>query len=347
MVFSVRWVPPLLLALQGVAAAEDAELPRTSAGDGLLPIFLMHGLGANASWFSDMQTWIAEIDPTATTYAFSIFQQDWSYSDLWVQVEDLILQIRLQVLEHPEVYAEGYALLCHSQGALLCRCAVELMNDHNVHTLISLAGPQQGVFGVPTNYNVYIPKPLFDAVAFSLLYSPLGQLISVSDFWHDPRTDFLFGLADPHASYLKHNSFLPVLNNDPNRTSQGPFGSKSNARAASWRSNILQLKRAVFTGSPADQTVVPWNSALWDFYAKGSTSVVKPLEELPLWVDDWLGLRTLNETGRLVRRAEPDVCHRCWVQNKTVFENIIAQYLPRRAKARKEAAPAASTSIVV
>ena len=36
-----------------------------------------------------------------------------------------------------------YSLL----GALICRALLELMEDHNVHTFISLSGPQAGQYG--------------------------------------------------------------------------------------------------------------------------------------------------------------------------------------------------------
>ena len=37
-------------------------------------------------------------------------------------------------------YANGYHMVCKSQGGLTCRVVIEEMNDHNVSTFISLAG---------------------------------------------------------------------------------------------------------------------------------------------------------------------------------------------------------------
>ena len=40
-------------------------------------------------------------------------------------------------------FHQGYNLLCHSQGALVCRVAVQVMDHHRVVNFISLAGPQK------------------------------------------------------------------------------------------------------------------------------------------------------------------------------------------------------------
>ena len=50
--------------------------------------------------------------------------------------------IRKLVAADPALYADGYHLVCKSQGALTCRCVIESMDDHKVDTFVSLAGPQ-------------------------------------------------------------------------------------------------------------------------------------------------------------------------------------------------------------
>lgn len=49
--------------------------------------------------------------------------------------------------------ANGFDIIGHSQGGLLTRCYVERYNDPPVHNLISWAGPEQGVYGVP-DFNI-------------------------------------------------------------------------------------------------------------------------------------------------------------------------------------------------
>lgn len=46
-------------------------------------------------------------------------------------------------VEFSSRFHQGYNLLCHSQGALVCRVAVQVMDHHRVVNFISLAGPQK------------------------------------------------------------------------------------------------------------------------------------------------------------------------------------------------------------
>jgi palmitoyl-protein thioesterase len=54
-----------------------------------------------------------------------------------------------------------------------------------------------------------------------------------------------------------------------------------------------------------DTIVVPRDSEWFGFYADGQDSKLQALEESPLYQEDWLGLKTLNESGRLLMLS----CH--------------------------------------
>jgi len=128
-----------------------------SLASGLLPIFFMHGLNGKASWFDSMQDWIRQKHGNVTMFSFPIAEEKGSLLNLWDTGSKVMDSLRAKVTEAPHLYENGYALVCHSQGALLCRTIVERMDDHNVHTLIALAGPQQGVYGIPSGWQDYLP----------------------------------------------------------------------------------------------------------------------------------------------------------------------------------------------
>ena len=65
------------------------------------------------------------------------------------QAEEFIKFIKAKVRKYPDIYKNGYNLICHSQGNMVCRFAIESWPEHNVKTYISLAGPQMGVMSIP------------------------------------------------------------------------------------------------------------------------------------------------------------------------------------------------------
>jgi hypothetical protein len=52
---------------------------------------------------------------------------------------------------------DGYVLICHSQGAAICRTVLEYMDTNACDTFISLAGPLMGVYGIPKGWT-FIPE---------------------------------------------------------------------------------------------------------------------------------------------------------------------------------------------
>lgn len=290
------------------------------ANAGLLPVFFMHGVGDNHAEFDGMQASIRAIDSTVVMYSLQICDDSASYTNLWDQGQEVMDKMREQIKAHPDVYNDGYALVCHSQGALICRTVVQRMDDHKIHTLIALAGPQMGEFGIPQGWQSKIPWGR--DLAYPFLYSSTFQKkLSIANYWHDPRP------GKPTTDYLDANTFLPVLNNNPGRRTQGPGTAKDDSEAARYKANLLRLKKAVFTCGTTDNMIIPYDSGIWNFYDQHAKESV-PLEQTPMWEEDWLGLRELDNTGRLVRITADGVCHNCWAHDDNVFSKYIQPYLP-------------------
>ena len=58
----------------------------------------------------------------------------------------------------------------------------------------------------------------------------------------------------------------------------------------------MLLKSSIYQ----DETVIPRDSGHFDFYADGQDMELLPLRESQIYIEDWIGLRELDETGRLV-----------------------------------------------
>ena len=72
-------------------------------------------------------------------------------------------------------------------------------------------------------------------------------------------------------------------------------------------------------------TVTPRESSHFDFYVPGSDFEILPMRESAIYLEDWIGLKTLDESGRLVF-LEEEAGH---VDSDDTFfaEEIVLQYL--------------------
>jgi palmitoyl-protein thioesterase len=116
--------------------------------------------------------------------------------------------------------------------------------------------------------------------------------------------------------YLASNHFLTSINNEVPAT-----------RNATYAAHLAQLETLVLVLFERDRTVVPKESAWFGSYAppppededgarEGKEETVVPMREQPLYKEDWIGLRALDEHGRVVL-ASCDAEHmhlstECW-----------------------------------
>lgn len=185
-----------------------------------------------------------------------------------------------KTLKQDSQLQRGFHAVGFSQGSQFLRAYVERCNDPPVLNLISIGGQHQGVYGLPDcpgpNYTLCeLARELLDYGA----YIPWIQSFQVqAEYWHDPFNEDL---------YLNANIFLPDINN------AGP------SKNPTYRFRMTTLKNFVMVKFEHDTVVQPRESEWFEFYYPGQDVAIQPLRESPLYQGDWIGLKSLDKSGRL------------------------------------------------
>ena len=141
------------------------------------------------------------------------------------------------------------------------------------------------------------PQPSENEVGFNLCnlshdlisfgaYAPWVRKHSVqAQFWRDPwELD----------NYREYSEFLADINNDRNTAEKNQ----------QYRANILSLKEMVLYRFAEESVVVPRDSSWFSVFDAEQNRVV-PLQETALYKEDWIGLKELEQTGRLTFLTAP------------------------------------------
>ena len=255
-----------------------------------------------------MVTDLEAAHPGTKAVALPTFNDNESLLQLNLQVSSIAKTIK-GITDKDDDYNDGYHLVCHSQGALICRCLTEYMNDQNVDTLVSMAGPQLGVYDdaffrfFPTGLQELTLKEIYH-----IAYTSVAQAtLSVANMWNDPNQQ---------EDYLKDNKFLPEFNNVVNPNPQ-------------YKENFLSLKKAVFLvgdiGDSYDGGIGPFQSALFQYPGVNGTMVA--MEDSQVYVDDTFGLRSMDERGDLTLTTVDGVSHNQWINHKDIYEKYVFPWL--------------------
>ncbi|ELR19324.1 uncharacterized protein ACA1_265280 [Acanthamoeba castellanii str. Neff] len=177
--------------------------------------------------------------------------------------------------------AGGINAMGVSQGGILLRGYLERCNNPPVKNFISWVAPMMGVYGVPEVGHWEYLNVTLDEIADCCVYQDWAQsLLSFAGYWRDP-----FALD----KYVDRNIFLADINNE---------GSNKNP---TYKKNVLALDNFVMSYSTADTVLIPLETGWFGAYANGTDSQVVPLEKQPFYEFDYIGLRTLDQAGKLHR----------------------------------------------
>ena len=143
------------------------------------------------------------------------------------------------------------------------------------------------------------------------MYSKVLQdTLSFPGYWWDPN----------HArQYLARCSFLPKITGQANVSANG----------VRYRANLMRINASVFVGGPDDGVIGPWQSAHWGAVPPGSSneSDIVLMRAQPTYVSDAIGLRSLDEAGKVELYVRAGIKHSQWLTDETVFEEAIEPLL--------------------
>uniref|UniRef100_A0A182RVZ1 palmitoyl-CoA hydrolase n=1 Tax=Anopheles funestus TaxID=62324 RepID=A0A182RVZ1_ANOFN len=264
------------------------------------PVFIYHGILTGADSMNHLVGRIQEMHPDTVVYNFQRFGGWSSLENAWHQVLEAQTNLKVICDLHPE---EGINMIGYSQGGLLGRAVLQTYPDHCVKTFISLSSPQAGQFGDDFLHLIF--PSLVAKTAYQLFYTYVGQHTSVANYWNDPHHQDLFE---------EFSIFLPYVNNRILSVNSTQF-----------RDTLMRLDRLVLIGGPDDGVITPWESSHFSFY--NQTYAVVPLHESEIYTEDLIGLKTLEESGRLHIIVRENVHHYQWHRKNDVIDSVILPYL--------------------
>lgn len=328
-----------------------------------LPAFFFHGITMNGGTAANLEKALAAQGRALVPLSFATDLD--SIKSLHEQVPLAIEQIR-SVVACDERFQNGYVFIAFSLGGLIARAVVEEMDDHKVHSLISLAGAQNGVFFGPQTEDAAalsgflagfgpaaMPTKDFDYTKYST--DPKWRGVLQADFAkllvEHPELQNEFAFANIQRSpiandWLSSNSFLPVINNLKKAESSEELADQERRKL-----NFLKLKAAHFFASPDDGSIAPWQSSVLGRYSevRNAEEIRTKYEELTIvsaretkeYLEDTYGLKTLDEHGALFFHEVAGVPHTAWFQDtprladpthivkfQTLFDEYISKVLP-------------------
>ncbi|XP_043206179.1 palmitoyl-protein thioesterase 1-like [Amphibalanus amphitrite] len=294
---AVSWALPLSLLLVTVAAQEPT------------PVILWHGMGDSCCLPTSMgmiKRTVEENIPGVYVRSLMIGPNiiDDTLNGFFMPI-DAQVEEACQKIAADESLQGGYNAMGFSQGGQFLRAVAQRCPSPPMKNLITFGGQHQGVFGLPnclgTEGVCEIVRELLDYGAYeSFVQSHLAQ----AQYWHDPLKQ---------QQYVEVSQFLADINNE------------RDVKNETYKENLNKLENLVLVMFSNDTMVVPRESSHFGFYALGQDQVVVPLQQTPIYTEDYLGLQQLDADGKLAM-LETEGDHLQFSIDWLV-ENIINVYL--------------------
>jgi palmitoyl-protein thioesterase len=247
-------------------------------------------------------------------------------------VDDQVDRVCDELRAIPELQ-HGYTAVGFSQGGQFLRAVVQRCQHRGptAHTLVTMGAQHEGVMDVPGCW-----EPSFNSTP-SWACRAMQKLLGAGAYnpWVQRRIIQAQYFKDPEhlETYYRNSAFLADINLEalPGRASGSSavgknkiFLENKNARRGSdvYKNNLMTLKKLVLFMFDNDITVVPKESSHFGWF-DGKRLV--PLTENKIYTEDRIGLKVLNESGRLVLAHAPGF--HMHFSFEWFFDNVVQPYL--------------------
>mmetsp|Transcript_83059 Transcript_83059/g.240348 ORF Transcript_83059/g.240348 Transcript_83059/m.240348 type:complete len:362 (-) Transcript_83059:131-1216(-) len=296
------------LAVAGVGQVVRFPSVDTAAGRELstleestsAPVVMMHGMGDFGNNPMGMAPMRKRIAKATGSYVRSVELcskpeqlegcpvEDQSNGFL-MNMDDQVEQFA-RVIRSDAKLSGGFNAIGFSQGNLIIRGYIHRYNSPPVRSFVSMHGVMMGVAGIP-RCPLHFPGigllcKTVDRLASLGIYTSLVQRrLAQANYFRDPkRLD----------TYRKDGLFLPDINNEVH-----------GMRNTTYADNFRSLERLVLVMAKDDTMVHPKQSEHFGYFRDGSMSDLVDMHGAPWYVEDWFGLRTLDEQKRIERYITP------------------------------------------
>lgn len=253
-----------------------------------LPVVIWHGLGdsADAEGLKEIAELVADVHPGTYTYIISVSGKGGSadrqasfFGNVTQQIEAVCHMLAEDNILRtaPAIDAIGF-----SQGGQFLRGYVQRCGGWapKVRSLLTFGSQHNGIAEFqkcagPTDWVCHGANALLKS---STVWSDFIQSRLVPAQYYRDLNDF--------DKYLEHSNFLADINNE------------RKIKNATYAKNLAELEKFVMVVFGDDKTVIPKDSGWFDEVNMTSSSVTK-LRDRPIYTEDWIGLRKLDEKGGL------------------------------------------------
>lgn len=275
-----------------------------------LPLVIWHGLaddfqaeglqsvGALAeAAYPGIYVYYVRLDESASNDRSATF-----YGNVTTQLEKVCADLAAHPIlsTAPAIDALGF-----SQGGQFLRGYVERCSAPPVRNLVTVGSQHNGI----VDYRACGAADLLCRGAMALLHGQTwsswvqGRLVP-AQYFRDP--------ADLD-SYLEHSNFLADINNE------------RGAKNQTYADNLAGLENLVLHMFEDDKTVIPKETGWFQEVVDGE--VVASLRERPIYTEDWIGLKRLDQKGGLKFVSSPGDHMQIseeWL--KDIFETYLGPY---------------------
>lgn len=276
-----EWVKITRLSPQFATPSLTAD--EDSDGDPL-PVIYWHGLGdsADAAGLKDVAKLSDEVHPGTYTYIISLAgsagsadRQASFFGNVTQQVDAVCHMLASDNILRtaPAIDAVGF-----SQGGLFLRGYVERCGGWapKVRSLITFGSPHNGIAefqqcSSPTDWLCQSANALLKS---STVWSDFVQSRLVPAQYYRDTNDF--------ENYLEYSNFLADINNE------------RGVKNTTYAENLAAMEKLVMVLFSDDTTVIPKQSE-WFAEVNATSEKVTELRDRPIYKEDWIGLKKLDE----------------------------------------------------
>jgi len=274
------------------------------------PIVLWHGMGDTCCFPFSMGAIKEALEQSLPgVYVYSVMMGSNIVEDevegFLGNANDEVSYFCQQVAVNPNLQS-GFNAIGFSQGSQFLRAYVERCNKPPVFNLITMGGQHQGVADFPNcvSVNETICAIVEEMLSFGAYTSFVQDNVIQAQYFKDPMQI---------STYLSSSIFLADINNE------------HKTKNSQYKVNLSTLNKFVLFKWNEDTVVIPRESEWFGYYADYSISKILPLQQMPIYQEDWIGLKTLDDGGKLLFETCPG--NHMNITLPWFLENVITPYL--------------------